>query len=48
MVQIMRSQEDEIAKCNQLIEKLKSECSDLELTVVDQRSEIQNLCNKLK
>ena len=48
MVQIMRQQEDEISKCNSLIDKLKSESADLELTIVDQRSEIQNLCNKLK
>lgn len=48
MVQIMKQQEQEISKCNALIEKLKSETADLELTIVDQRSEIQNLCNKLK
>ena len=44
----MRQQEQEIAKCNELVDKLKSESADLELTIVDQRSEIQNLCNKLK
>ena len=48
MVQIMKQQEQEIAKCNELVEKLKCESADLELTIVDQRSEIQNLCNKLK
>lgn len=44
----MRQQEQEIAQCNKLVDKLKNECADLELTVVDQRSEIQNLCNRLK
>ena len=48
MVQIIRQQEQEISQCNAAVEKFKSECADLELTIVDQRSEIQNLCNKLK
>ena len=40
MVQIMQQQEQEIGNCNKLVEKLKGECADLELTIVDQRSEI--------
>lgn len=40
LVQITRQQEQEIGKCNALIEKLKTESADLELTIVDQRSEI--------
>lgn len=35
LIQIMRQQEQEIAQSNKLVEKLKNECADLELTVVD-------------
>lgn len=44
----MRQQEQEISKQHELVEKLKSQGADLELTIVDQRQEIQNLCNRLK
>ena len=34
--------------CNEIIERLKSECANLEVTVVDQRTEIQTLHNRIK
>ena len=38
----------ELAICNEMIERLKSECANLELTVVQQRTEIQSLQNRIK
>lgn len=40
MLNLIQKQETELANCNALVDRLKSECADLELTVVDQRSEI--------
>jgi len=40
MVQVMRQQEAEIERCNTLINRLRSESADLELTIVGQRQEI--------
>ena len=48
MVQIMRQQEQEIAKVNTLVTKLRNEQADAEHTIIEQRQEIQNLCNQLK
>ena len=39
---------DELRMCNEIIDQLKSECANLELTVVEQRTEIQSLCNRIK
>ena len=48
IAQLVQQHEADLTKCNELIEKLKEEGANLELTIVDQRQEIQNLCNKLK
>ena len=39
---------DELRMCNEIIDNLKSECANLELTVVEQRTEIQGLQNRIK
>ena len=39
---------EELRMCNEMIERLKMECANLELTVVDQRTEIQSLQNRVK